>query len=191
MSDTPETETSPAAEVDSTPRYDILIVSSNRSYTVVEQGLRAVVNYLQVANVIRMQSEAVAKEWTELYAKPGPTAHEAFVKGSYVGTKDAFLECVIHANKNPIPMPYGGEPGETSAIRFYLEFRGCLFQDFAPRFKNRLREQVLHTRFDMYTRPHTALPPHAVVPTGQEAEKPELARKDTASPRVGTATEEF
>ena len=190
MSDTPEAETSPAPAADTTPRYDLLIVSSNRSYTVVEQGLRAVVNYLQVANVIRMQDEAVAKEWTELYAKFGPTAHEAFVKGAYTGTKDPFLEFVVHANKNPIPLPYGGEPGETSAIRFYLEFRGCLFQDLAPRFKNRLRE-VLHSRYDIYARPYTGLPPHAVVPSGEEAEKPELAHKDAGSPRVGTAVEEF
>lgn len=188
MSDTPETPTTP--EVDTTPRHDMLIVSSNRSYTIVEQGLRAVVNYLQVANVIRMQDEKIAKEWTELYAKPGPTAHEAFVRGAYTGSKEPYLECVIHANKKAIPLPYGGEPGENGATRFYIEFRGCLFEDLAPRFKNRLRE-VLHTRFDIYTRPHTALPPHAVVPTGDEAAKPELAHRDSGSPRVGTAVEEF
>ena len=190
MTDTTETETSPAANVDTTPRYDMLIVSTNRAYTVVEQGLRAFINYLQVSNVIRMQDEAVAKEWTELYAKPGPTAHEAFIKGAYTGTKEPYLECCIRADKNPFPLPYGGEAGETSAIRFYLEFRGCLFQDLAPRFKNRLRE-VLYTRFDIYTRPHTALPPHLIVANGDAHEKPEMARKDSASPRVGTAVEEF
>jgi hypothetical protein len=56
--------------------------------------------------------------------------------------------------------------------------------------KNRLKDLLL-TRFDFYSREHTALPPHAVVGPDEQPEDPKLARKDGASPRVGTAVEEF
>ncbi len=178
-------EASPAA--DGPPRVDLLVVSQNRAYNMVDHGLRALMNFLHTGNIGRAIDEALAKGWTEIYLKPGATPHEAFVRHGWDASELPFLEIVVHTSLQPEYLPWGLE---SEGVRFWLEFRGVLFEDFDGRFKNRLRE-VLNTRFDVLTRPHTGLPAHRVVPPGEEAEAAKRVQKDRTTPRVGTAVEEF
>lgn len=181
------------SETENTPtekRYDILLVSQNRTYNVVEQGLKALMNYLQAANLARVFDEAVAKEWTEIYAKPGPTAHEAFVRGPFGAELDLYRELVVRAGKRPTKVPFGATPEQGDVCHFYIEIRGALFSDLSPKVKNRLKD-LLMTRFDFFTRDHVTPPPHAVVPPNEVPEEVKYAKRDGTTPRVGTAVEEF
>jgi hypothetical protein len=185
---TPETPASDPAAASSGPqRLDMLVLSHNPSFNMVEPGLYALMNFLHTANVGRATDEALAKTWTEIYLAPGATPHEAFVRHGYDVSVPPFLELVVHNGLTPERLPWGA--GD-SGVRFWLEFRGTLFSDLDGRFKNRLRE-VLNTRIEIATRPHQALPPHRVVPPGEEAVAAKKLRKDRASMRVGTAVEEF
>ena len=184
---TTTTSPEPTPVVDGPPRVDLLVVSQNRAYNMVDHGLRALMNFLHTGNIGRATDEALAKTWTEIYLKPGATPHEAFVRHGWDSAEQPFLELVVHTSSQPEFLPWGPE---NEGARFWLEFRGSLFEDFDGRFKNRLRE-VLNTRFDLFTRPHTDLPPHRVVPPGEEAEAAKRVQKDRTTPRVGTAVEEF
>lgn len=187
----PQTETTTdnaAAETAGPKRYDILLVSQNRAYTVVEQGLKSLINYLQATNIIRVNAEAVAKEWTEVYAKPGPTAHDMFVRGTYESDEATFHEVAIRGGTRPCLMPFGGNEGETCYL--WVEIRGCLFPEVNGKYKTKLNS-VMATRFDYFVRDHAGLPAHLEVPPDEVPEDRKYARRDPGSPRVGTAVEEF
>jgi hypothetical protein len=169
-------------------RYDVLLVSQNRAFNVVEQGLKSLVNFLQATNVVRIADEAIAKEWTELYCNPGPTPHDLFMRGPYQGTDAPFLELAIRSGTRPCLVPYGPEQAET--CYFWIEVRGSLFPEIAGKFKTKLKD-LLATRFDFYQRDHVPAPPHATVPPDEVPDEKPRARKDGATPRVGTAVEEF
>lgn len=186
--ETTQNETTEAATESQPKRYDILLVSQNRAYTVVEQGLKSLINYLQATNIIRVNDEAVAKEWVEVYAKPGPTAHDMFVRGVFDSDVVTFKEVAIRGGTRPTLIPFGGEKGETCYL--WIEIRGCLFQEVNGKYKTKLN-QVMATRFDYFVREHEALPPHLTVPADELPEEKKYARRDSASPRVGTAVEEF
>ncbi|MFO0751089.1 MAG: hypothetical protein U1F43_36255 [Myxococcota bacterium] len=181
----PDTETAPTVK-----RYDILLVSQNRTYNVVEQGLKSLLNYMQAATLSRVSDEAIAKEWTEVYAKPGPTAHEMFVRGAFGAELEPYLEMAVRAGKRPTRVPFGATEGVDDVCHFYIEIRGALFSDLGPKVKNRLKD-LLQTRFDFYVRDHVKPPPHAIVPPDEVPEDVKYAKRDGASPRVGTAVEEF
>jgi len=169
-------------------RFDVLIVSQARDFNLVEQGMKALINFLATNNVVRPAEEAIAKEWVEIYGTPGPTAHEAFTRGGYAGDYEVFKEAAVRGGLRYTPMPFGGAPDEE--VRFYVAFYGALWNDLSPNFKNRL-SRLLVTRFDIFTRPHEAVPPHAEVGADEEPEEKKFAKKDRTSPRVGTAVEEF
>lgn len=183
------TETQPeAAPTEAPKRYDILIVSQNRAFNVVEQGLKSLINYLQAVGFVRVYDEAVAEEWTEVYCNAGPTAHEMFVKGPYITTEPLFLEYAIRGGTRPIHVPYGTEDKEETCY-FWMEIRGALFQEITGKVKNKLKD-LLTARLDYFTRPHEALPPHLVVPANEQPTD-KKRRKEGPAARVGTAVEEF
>jgi hypothetical protein len=189
MSETIETETTETEASERPPkRYDILLVSQNRQHTVIEQGLKSLINYLQATNIIRVNDEAVAKEWVEVYAKQGPTAHDMFVRGVYDSDLPTFFEVAVRGGTRACFIPFGGE--ENEGCFFWMEVRGCLFQEINGKYKTKLN-QVMSTRFDYFVREHVALPPHLTVPPDELPEEKKYARRDSASPRVGTAVEEF
>jgi len=169
-------------------RYDILAVSQNRGFNVVEQGLKSLVNFLQASGYVRVYDEAIAEEWTEIYCNVGPSSHEMFVKGPYSNDEPLFREFAIRGGIRPVYVPFGAaDPEET--CYFWVEIRGALFSELAGKIKNKLKD-VMVTRFDFYSRPHEALPPHAVVPA-DEAPTDKKKRKEGPAARVGTAVEEF
>lgn len=177
----------PPSESPATPRYDILLVSQNRGYNVAEQGLKSIINYMQASGFIRVYDEAIAEEWTEVYARVGPSSNEMFVKGAYTGDAPLFHELAIRSGTRPTFIPFGGAPDES--CYFWIEIRGALFDELTGRVKNKLKD-VLVTRFDYFVRPHEGLPPHAVVPP-DEAPIDKKLKKDGPAARVGTAVEEF
>lgn len=168
-------------------RHDIVLVSQNRAYNVAEQGLKALVNFMQASGYMRIYEESIAEEWTELYSRIGPSSHEMFVKGPYAGEDPVFHELAIRSGTRPAFVPFGGQPDET--CYFWIEIRGALFDELTGRVKNKLKD-VMMTRFDYFTRPHEGLPPHAVVPP-DEAPIDKKLKKDGPAARVGTAVEEF
>lgn len=183
-----ETEATPTAPEVGPKRYDILLVSQNRAYTVIEQGLKSLINYLQATNIIRVNDEAVAKEWVEVYSKPGPTAHDMFIRGTYESDVATFHEVAIRGGTRQCLMPFGGNEGETCYL--WIEIRGCLFPEVAGKYKTKLNGLMV-TRFDYFVRDHVASPPHLIVPPDELPEDKKYARRDLGSPRVGTAVEEF
>jgi len=191
---TPET-TTPAVPVepralpdDAGKRLDLLVLSQNSAFNMVDHGLRALMNFMHTGHIGRATNEALAKDWQEIYLVPGATAHEAFVRHAWDMSINPFVEIVVHNSLKMQPIPFGGEPGQ--AARFWIEFRGCLFEEFDGRFKNRLHNS-LNTRTEIITRPFTSLPHHLEVPHGEELEVAKRHGKDRTSPRVGTAVEEF
>lgn len=178
---TPETPPAPA-------RYDILAVSQNRAYNVVEQGLKSLINFMQASGFVRVNDEAVAEEWVEVYGAAGPTAHEMFVQGPYTSDVPVVLEIAFRSGTRPCRVPYGPADPDESCY-FWIEIRGALFNDITGKTKLKLRD-VMATRFDFFVRPHQALPPHLVVPP-DEAPIDKKKKKDTPAHRVGTAVEEF
>lgn len=174
-------------EKNETPRYDILILPQNPAFNVASQGLRAILNYLQISGFVSLNAEAVAETWTEVYGTAGPTAHELFVKGAYNGPQPLFEQFAIRSGTKATPIPFGA-PEEESCY-FWISFRGALYPDLTGKVKNKIRE-ILYSRFDYSHRPFTSLPPPAVVP---EDEKPIAQRKPEglSNHRVGTVVEEF
>lgn len=188
---TDEAATAEATEATTKPapkRYDILAVSQNRAFNVVEQGMKSLINYMQATNLIRVYAEAIASEWTEVYSNVGPSAHELFVKGVYASDEAPFLELAIRSGTRPCDVAYGPETPET--CYFWIEVRGALYPELTGRMKNKLKE-ILATRFDYYVRDHAALPPHAEVPPGEEPEDRKRRGRGGVAARVGTAVEEF
>ena len=173
---------------DDVARYDLLIVCQNRSYSLVQQGTRALMNWLATSQVFRPDDESVAKEWVEVYGGPGPTAHEAFIRGGYSGDYQPFLQCTVRTGKKAVAMPFGGEPDE--GVFVFIDLRGVLWNTLAPRFKNRLAK-VLGARIDIYTRDHVGLRVKAEVPRDEQPDETRFARRDRATTRVGTAVEEM
>jgi len=181
------TDTTPEAKA-TVPRYDIIALSQNRAFNMVEQGLKSLINYLQACGWVRVYDEAIAEEWTEVYAKVGPSSHEMFVKGPYAETEPVFLEVAVHSGVRPFTVPFGPPDPEESCY-FWIEIRGALFDEVAGKLKNKLKD-VMSTRLDFYTRAHASLPPHAEVgPDEQPIDK--KLRKGGPAQRVGTAVEEF
>ncbi|MFT7578719.1 MAG: hypothetical protein ACI9MR_000377 [Myxococcota bacterium] len=171
------------------PRHDILIVPVTRTFNLVQQGMKSVINHLATAGIMTPTDEAVAKEWVEVYGKAGPTAHVGFTKGAFPGTTAPFLECLVHTSQTYDPVPYGSS--EDDAVRFYIEFRGCLWPDVAGKFRNQMA-RVLATRIEVFTRPFSGtLPEHREVPEDEIPDAVKFARTDRATSRVGTAVEEF
>ena len=177
-----ETATTPAP-----PRYDILVVSQNRAFNMVEQGLKSLVNVMQASGYFRVTDESLAEEWSEIYAGLGPSSHEMFVKGAYVGSTEVFHEIAIRGGTRPTVVPFGTAADET--CYFWIEVRGALFPELTGKLKNKFKDLMM-TRCDFFSRPHTGLPPHAVVPP-DEAPSDKKKKKDGPAARVGTAVEEF
>ena len=170
-----------------TPRYDILMVPPQRTMKVGNGAADSLIRNLATTRIAVPVDEAIAHTWAEVYAEPGPSAHDAFImKGTYENDEALFVECVIRFGTAPCSPGYGTH---TDGVHFYLEFRGCLFERPSGRFLVKLKD-MLRFQPDVFTRPHATPPPHATV---AEADKPKdmrLKRRTLGGP-AGTRVEEF
>ncbi len=169
-----------------TQRYDVLVVPEDVGRRIAPRGADAYIRHFAVSRAGIPNAEAVAEEWVEVYCKPGPSAHEPFVKGVYDGEHPVFLEAAIRFGTRGVPMPYGIEDTE---IFFFLEFRGCLFKDPGGKFKNKFKD-ILAVRPAIFHREHTALPPHLEVPDDEQP-KDKRKKKKAGPGQAGTSTEEW
>ncbi len=171
---------------DETRRYDIAIVPQNRALRLSNQGGGALVRYMAATRTAVPCDEAIAETWTEIYCKPGPSAHELFVKGEYHGERPVFEEAVIRFGTKPVTLDYGAGPG---AVYCFIELRGALFDAPTGPFRQRIQE-MLYVRPDVFTRPWSGeLPPHLEV--GEDERPKDTPKRGSGSGRAGTAVEEF
>ena len=126
----------------SNPRYDLLLVCEDPTRRIAPLGGEALLRAIAVKRLISPYAEAVADQWAEVYCKAGPAAHEAFVRGAWSDDRPLFEEAVIRFGTTPVPIPFGLEDTE---VNFFIELRGCLFEDVLGSFKT-LFKDILRTR---------------------------------------------
>ncbi len=119
-----------------------------------------------------------------MYCKPGPSAHEPFVTGGWTEEKTVFEELAVRFGTKPIKVPYGIDEETT----FFVEFRGCLFDDALGKFRSKFKD-ILYVRPAVYTREHKSLTKHRKVPKGEEPK--EKVRKEKRGGVAGTSVEEW
>ncbi len=170
-----------------TPRYDILLVPTQRGMKVGTGAAGAFIRYLATTRVITPTEEALAQTWGEVYAVPGPSGHDGFVmKGEYQADEAIFHECVFRFGTKACSPGYGSD---TEKIYFFLEFRGCVFQKPSGRFLVKAKE-ILGFQPQMFTRKHKSLRKHATVGDDEKPKDMRLKRV-SAGGQAGTSVEEF
>ncbi len=167
-------------------RYDLLIVPQNRSLALPHGSARALIGHIAVTRIGRPYEEAVADKWVEVYMEPGPSAHEAFIRGGYEEPEPVFLEMVARIGSKPRSLDYGIG---CEAVCVFLEIRGSRYDATNGHFLKKITD-IMQVRFDVLRRPHEGLAEHLVVP---EDEKPkDRRRRGGPGPGVaGTAVEEW
>jgi len=139
------------------PRYDVLITPGHSAFRVSDQGLRALVNYLTMAQLMVLREQVKGLDWTELYFDPESFAHHVFVEGDATPEVAAFEEAVMRFGPAPTGTPYGDDLGRP--IHFYFELVAARFPAVSDDFLARL-QQILYLRPRCVSRPHTPPPPH-------------------------------
>lgn len=173
------------AETTITPRYDILILSERPGFQLTDGGARALVRFLMGKRWIGGIAESLAEEWVELYMTPGPSSHEMFITGATDTEEPVYEELALRFGKRSVEQPFGG----TEQLHFYMEFRGCRFQEPRGIFRKAMLD-VLHLRVRTVVRDHEPAPPHAEVPDDEVPK--EVVKTDRRSGgAVGTCVEEF
>jgi hypothetical protein len=168
-----------------TKRWDVLVVNEKADFQIAQGAAISLLRLMAARRWIGTGEEAVAEEWAEIYLQPGPSAHEIFATGVFEREAPVFQEAVLRFGGRPIPMPYG----TGHDVRFFLEFRGCLYPEPLGPFRKQLTE-LLHLRPRVVSRPSEPPPPHLEVP---EDERPkEVAKRQRLSGgAVGTRVEEL
>ena len=124
----------------STDRFDLALVPAARSRAVAERAGGDFIRNLAALRMIRPVDESVAHDWVEVYCEPGEAAHDPFVLGVRPAETPIFEQAVIRFGTRPTALGYGEE---TDSLRFYLEFRGCLFEDVLGEFRARISRLLL------------------------------------------------
>lgn len=163
-----------------TKRYDVLVTGEGRGHTLPKEGLKSVLRWLGATGVAAPESEAVAKTWVAVYGSPGPGAHSVFIEGQ-APAEAVFTEFCVWTGAAE-PLPYGD--GESC---FFLEFRGCLYDQIPGNFRKHLAGLV-HMRPRVVSRPHDASVGHREV---GEDERPTKPQPPTLTGAVGVRMEEF
>ena len=166
-------------------RFDLLFTAEDPRRRVAPGAAVALLRHLSTLRIVLPDDEAVAETWTEVYCKPGPSAHEPFVTGAYDGKRPVFKEMAIRFGTQSVRVRYDGLD---VPVFFFVEFRGCLFEDVTGAFRRKF-EELLYVKPALHVRPHRRLPRHRTVPPGERPRKPE--RKGRDGGRAGTTVEEW
>lgn len=162
-------------------RFDVLVTGEDGGHQLPKEGLRAVLRWLAATGVANPNAESVAQGWVAVYAAPGSSAHAVFIDGQ-APAEPVFHEICVWTGRAE-PLPYG--EGKSC---FYVEFRGCLYDQLLGSFRKHLAELV-HIRPRVVSRPHTALAGHREVPEDERPLKPEPSQSKAGA--VGVRVEEF
>lgn len=173
---------------DEEPRYDVLIVSDDRQRKMPDAAARTVLRYLDTRKIALPNDEAVAQKWAEVYMEPGPMAHEPFLHAPYQGEAPVFHEAVLRFGTKSTSLDYGVD---TDKVYFFLEFRGCLFQQPHGEFRKQIKD-MLTFRPEIFVRNHAGLPAHREVPEDEKPESENSTAEESSGPApAGTRVEEF
>lgn len=165
---------------------DLLVVAEDLDRRLAPRCGEALIRNLCTIRIGRPVDEAVADEWAEVYLEPGASAHTAFVKGGYTDEAPVFKEMVFRFGTKPVDMPFGKEGQQ---VNFYIEFRGCRFDDMLGSFKVRFKD-IMYVKPQIFTRPHEPLAPHREVPEDEQPQDKRKKKRD-AGGLAGTRVEEF
>jgi len=166
-------------------RFDLMVCCENLDLRLAPKSAEAFLRNLAVTRVARPHAEAVAEDWVEVYMEPGASDHEIFIKGARTHDEPMFLEAAIRFGLKPTSLEYGAAG---TNVNFFLEFRGCLYDDTNGVLKKRFHD-ITGQRCQIFSRKHVALPPHREVP---EDEKPkEKPKRSSGAGGAGTRVEEF
>jgi hypothetical protein len=166
--------------------YDVILAPADRSRQIPPQMARAIVNYLAASGIASPTDEAVAETWVEVYCKPGPYAHLAFVKGGYTDEAPVFLEAVLRFGTRAFDVPH--DPTGRSAF-LGLEFLGSRYPEPTGEIRIKLAE-LFSLHLDSFSREHAGLPAHREVPE-DELPKAKPTRKGRSPGGVGVGVEEL
>lgn len=168
------------------PRYDLLIVPQKRGLALPHGSARALVGHIAVTRIGRPVEEAVAEKWVEVYMEPGPSAHEAFIRGGYSDPEPVFLEMAARIGSKPVSLDYGIG---CESVCVFLEIRGSRFETTSGHFLKKITD-IMQVRFDVLRKPHQGLPEHLEVPE-DEVPKDKRKRKGAGPGVAGTHVEEW
>ena len=121
-------------------RFDLAFVSTSRSRAIADRAGADFIRNLAALRIIRPVEESVARDWVEVYCEPGEAAHDPFVQGARPTELAIFHEAVIRFGMQPTALGYGAD---TESVRFFLEFRGCLYQDVLGGFREHIARLLL------------------------------------------------
>jgi hypothetical protein len=144
-------------------RFDLAFVSTNRGRAIADRAGADFIRNLAALRIIRPVEESVARDWVEVYCEPGEAGHDPFVQGARPTEEAIFQEAVIRFGMQPTSLGYGLE---TDAVRFYLEFRGCLYQDVLGGFREHI-SRLLLLEPELMVRPARADAGHREVPADE------------------------
>jgi hypothetical protein len=171
---------------DPVPRFDVMVVCEDMNMRVAAGTGESWLRQLAVKQIIIPVDESVARSWVEVYMEAGPCAHEPFVKHAYEGEQPVFREAVIRFGNKPVRLPYGPENQE---VNFFLEFRGCVFEDTLGPFKQGFLKTI-GKRPTFFVREHRDLSARSRVPPGEEVIEIKKAGGNQGG-LVGTRVEEL
>ena len=165
-----------------TELHDILLTGPTGGHDLTDTQLHSLLRWLAARGWVIPTAEAVARDWTEVYCKPGASAHEIFIEGE-APDAPAFAEFIVRTGPKK-PLPYG-----VGDVQCYVEFRGCMYASVPGKFREKLGELLLF-RPRQERRIHTELPPHLEVPEEEKKVKKKASPSTSTAP-VGTRVEEF
>lgn len=168
-------------------RYDVVVLFERPDTRIADGTAEALLRDMATRRIIKPVAEALHKDWVEVYCEPGPSAHEPFVRGTYEEDEPPFLEACVRWGTEPVELE---DAAGRVGVYFYLEFRGCLFQEPMGPFRKHFRDVTYH-RAQVGWRPHTELPPHKEVSEEDKRVAKERLKRGGSGGLAGTAVEEW
>ncbi len=139
-------------------RFDVLVVPRNRAQQFTAKAVKGLVSWLTFNQVAELDEVIEQGDgWTEIFFHADITGHAVFVEGPAPEPQPTFFEVVVAYGREGHLLEYGVTD---APVRFYLEFRGCLYEWPSDELLERL-DQMLYLRPESYRREHEGLPERA------------------------------
>ncbi|MCB9734746.1 MAG: hypothetical protein H6745_19350 [Deltaproteobacteria bacterium] len=145
-------------EYDDEPRYDVLITPGRDGFRVADQGVRALLSYFTMTQLLALREQVDGDGWTELFLDPDQFAHHLFRDGPAPPGGAPLIEAILRVGAAATGQPYGAQLGRD--IHVYLELVGARWPDVAKDFLDKL-QQIVWMRPQTSVKPHAPPPPHA------------------------------
>jgi len=167
------------------PRYDILIVSGRAGYRAAGGALRTLVQMLAFRGFAQPYDEAIAKDWLEIYMKPGPAGHEIWNEHAHVLELPVYNEGIVRADERGFTAPFGGL---VAPLYFSITFYGCVYKEPLGPFR-KLMMDSLNLRIAVYTQPAGEIPSRSTV--GDDEKPEEKKKRERGNGVAGTEVDEW